>query len=158
MIKIPKITPPRVVKEKIVTPTKIKAQDSDIKARLDTQDIKQEVKKENIQNIKDYYYDIVYYQYKLLEERFNFNNMCKKYEAIYNSVFGPLTRFNNTVVMGSFVFGLILFFPIYFGMKKFVVMYRERLEEKIKKWKIVQMISGSKIFQLYEKIRDLGGN
>lgn len=80
------------------------------------------------------------------------------YEAIYNSVFGPLTRFNNTVVMGSFVSGLILFFPIYFGMKKFVVMYRERLEEKIKKWKIVQMINGSKMFQLYEKIRDLGGN
>jgi len=80
------------------------------------------------------------------------------WEAIYNSVFGPLTRFYNTVVMGSFVSGLILFLPIYFGMKKFVLLYRERLEEKIKKWKIVQVINGSKMFQFYEKVRDLGGN
>ncbi|NOZ60972.1 MAG: TIGR03546 family protein [Calditrichaeota bacterium] len=80
------------------------------------------------------------------------------WEVIYNSVFGPLTRFYNTVVMGSFVSGLILFFPIYFGMKKFVVSYREKFEEKIKKWKIVQVISGSKVFQFYEKVRDLGGN
>jgi uncharacterized protein (TIGR03546 family) len=67
---------------------------------------------------------------------------------------GPLTRFNNTVVMGSFVSGLILFTPVYFGMKKLVVAYREGLEAKIKKWKVVQMITGSKLWQWYERIRD----
>ena len=79
------------------------------------------------------------------------------WESVYNSIFGPLTQFYNTTTMGSFIGGLILYFPIYYGMKKFVVVYREKLEARIKKWKIVQAIKGSKLFQLYEKIRDLGG-
>ena len=79
------------------------------------------------------------------------------WETLYNMPFAPLSRFNNTVVMGSFVGGLILFLPIFFGMKKFVLVYRSQLEARITKWKIVQMIKGSKIVSLYEKIRDIGG-
>jgi len=74
---------------------------------------------------------------------------------LYNMPVAPLTRFNNTVVMGSFIGGLVLFVPAYFGMKKFVVAYREGLEAKIKQWKIVQVITGSKVWQWYERIRDL---
>ncbi len=83
--------------------------------------------------------------------------MQNTWEAIYNIPLGPLSRFNNTVVMGSFVSGIILFFPVFFGMKILVVAYRERLEERMKKWKIVQAIKGSKLFNLYVKIRDIGG-
>lgn len=79
------------------------------------------------------------------------------WEALYNSVFGPLTRFYNTISLGSFAGGLILFLPVFFGMKKFVVLYREKLEVRVKKSKIVQAITGSKLFQTYEKIRDIGG-
>lgn len=73
---------------------------------------------------------------------------------LYNMPVGPLTRFNNTVVMGSFISGLALFLPFYFGMKKLVVAYREGLEAKIKQWKIVQIITGSKAWQWYERLRD----
>jgi len=73
---------------------------------------------------------------------------------LYNMPVAPLTRFNNTVVMGSFIGGLVLFAPVYFGMKKLVVAYREGLEAKIKKWKIVQVVTGSKVWQWYERIRD----
>jgi uncharacterized protein (TIGR03546 family) len=73
---------------------------------------------------------------------------------LYNLPVAPLTRFNNTVVMGSFVGGLVLFAPVYFGMKKFVVAYRQGLEARIKKWKIVQVITGSKLWQWYERLRD----
>jgi uncharacterized protein (TIGR03546 family) len=79
------------------------------------------------------------------------------WEGIYNNPLGPLTRFNNTVVMGSFVAGLVLVLPVFFLMKKLVIVYRENLEDRIKKWKIVQAIKGSKLVQLYERIRDLGG-
>ena len=79
------------------------------------------------------------------------------WESIYNTPLGPVSRFNNTVVMGSFVSGLILFFPIFLGMKKLVIAYRSGLEEKINKWKIVQLFKGSKIFKMYVKIRDIGG-
>jgi uncharacterized protein (TIGR03546 family) len=73
---------------------------------------------------------------------------------LYNMPVGPLTRFNNTVAMGSFIGGLVLFVPVYVGMKKFVVIYRERLEARIKNWKVVQIITGSKIWQWYERLRD----
>ena len=79
------------------------------------------------------------------------------WEWLYNTPIGPLSRFNNTVVLGSFISGLILLIPIYWGMTKLVVAYRSGLEERIKKWKIIQAITGSKLFQLYQKIRDIGG-
>ncbi len=76
---------------------------------------------------------------------------------LYNLPIAPLTRYNNTVVMGSFLSGLLLIFPVYFGMKEFVVLYRSRIEERIKQWRIVQMISGSQLIRVYRHIRDLGG-
>ncbi|NUO81204.1 TIGR03546 family protein [candidate division KSB1 bacterium] len=78
------------------------------------------------------------------------------WEALYNLPVAPLSRFNNTVVMGSFLGGLVLFAPVYVGMKKLVVSYRSGLEERIKKWKVVQSLRGSKIVEWYVKIRDLG--
>ena len=79
------------------------------------------------------------------------------WESLYNMPAAPLSRFNNTVVMGSFLGGLVLTIPAFFGMKKLVVAYRSGLEERIKKWKIVQIITGSKIVKLYTKIRNIGG-
>jgi len=79
------------------------------------------------------------------------------WESLYNMYLGPLTRFYNTFVMGSLLGGLVLVFPVFWGMKKLVIVYREKLEERIKKWKIVQVLKGSKLVQLYEKIRDFGG-
>lgn len=77
------------------------------------------------------------------------------WETLYNLPVAPLTRFNNTVVMGSFVFGIVTVIPVYFGMRKFVLVYRSGLEERIKKWKIVKMITGSKLYGLYTKIREI---
>lgn len=48
------------------------------------------------------------------------------YTTLYNMPLAPLTKFNNTVVMGSFVVALLLFVPTYFGMKYFIVKYREK--------------------------------
>jgi len=82
------------------------------------------------------------------------NTLQGLWTKLYNMPVAPLTRFNNTVVMGSFLGGLVLFAPVYFGMKKLVVAYREGLEAKIKKWKLVQVITGSKMWQWYERLRD----
>ena len=76
--------------------------------------------------------------------------------SLYNAPIAPLTRFNNTVVMGSSLCSLILFLPIYFGMKHFVVAYRARIGSKIEKWKIYQLISTSAPVRWYEKIKNLG--
>jgi uncharacterized protein (TIGR03546 family) len=71
-------------------------------------------------------------------------------------VFG-LSNFNNTVVMGSLITSLVLLIPIYFLIKKFIVLYREKLEARFLKLKIVQLVRGSRIYSFYEKIKNLGG-
>jgi uncharacterized protein (TIGR03546 family) len=76
--------------------------------------------------------------------------------TLYNAPIAPLTRFNNTIVMGSFVCALIFFTPIYFGMKKFVVAYRSTVGKNIEKMKIYQVISKSWVVRTYRRVRDLG--
>jgi uncharacterized protein (TIGR03546 family) len=76
--------------------------------------------------------------------------------ALYNAPIAPLTRFNNTVVMGSLVSALILFAPLYFGMKKFVVAYRATLGVRMHKMKIYQIIDRSSLVQWYKRVRSLG--
>ncbi|HWP81824.1 MAG TPA: TIGR03546 family protein [Bacteroidota bacterium] len=77
--------------------------------------------------------------------------------SLYNAPIAPLTRFNNTVVMGSFVAALVLAFPVFAGMKQFVIAYRSHIAARIEKWKIYQVISKSWIVRWYERIRNIGG-
>jgi uncharacterized protein (TIGR03546 family) len=79
------------------------------------------------------------------------------YTFLYNAPVAPLSKFNNTVVIGSFVSALILFTPVYFGMKFFIVEYRKHLGAKVHKWKIYQAINKSTMYSWYQKIRNLGG-
>lgn len=76
---------------------------------------------------------------------------------MYNAPIAPLTRFNNTVVMGSFVVALAAFLPIYFGMQKLVLAYRTHIGEKVEQWKIFQVLKKSALVKWYEKIRNMGG-
>jgi uncharacterized protein (TIGR03546 family) len=76
---------------------------------------------------------------------------------MYNAPVAPLTRFNNTVVMGSFAAALVLFLPVYAGMKRFVVAYRTHIHSRVEKWKIYQILNRSSLVKWYQKIRDLRG-
>jgi uncharacterized protein (TIGR03546 family) len=74
---------------------------------------------------------------------------------LYNAPLAPLTNFNNTVVMGSFITALILFLPVYIGMKKLTVLYRKKLYSKIRKLKIYEALRNNDIIKWYMKIRDM---
>ena len=76
--------------------------------------------------------------------------------VLYNLSVAPFTRFNNTVVMGSLLCSLVLMIPNYFLFKAFVIRYRESWSVTIQKWKIVQILKGSKIVRFYLKIKDMG--
>jgi uncharacterized protein (TIGR03546 family) len=75
---------------------------------------------------------------------------------LYNLPLVALSRYNNTVVTGSLAIALIITLPFYFMAKIGVIYYRENIDSKIQKWKLVQAIKGSKIYSFYEKIRNLG--
>ncbi len=75
--------------------------------------------------------------------------------GLYNAPIAPLTRFNNTVVLGSLLGGLVLFLPVYLGMKRFVLAYRTHLHTRIEKWKIYQVISKSTLVRWYDRVKNL---
>jgi uncharacterized protein (TIGR03546 family) len=74
---------------------------------------------------------------------------------LYNASVAPLTRFNNTIVMGSFVFSLIAFVPAYLLFRKFVVVYRSSWNEKLQKVKFFRILKGTKFVKLYFKLKNL---
>jgi len=75
---------------------------------------------------------------------------------LYNVPVLSLSKFNNTVVMGSLVSSIILMIPVYFLVKIGIINYREKIDVKIKNWKFIKYIKATKIYSMYEKIRDLG--
>lgn len=72
---------------------------------------------------------------------------------LYNIPIAPLTRFNNTVVLGSLITGLALIFPNYLWFKKVVELYREHFAQRVDQFKIMRFIKGSGWYQTYQKIK-----
>lgn len=68
---------------------------------------------------------------------------------LYNTPVVPWTRFNNTLVLGSFATGLALVLPAFFAFRWGVVKYRERILTAVRKWKITQILKASKLYGLY---------
>jgi uncharacterized protein (TIGR03546 family) len=77
--------------------------------------------------------------------------------TLYNAPIAPLTRFNNTIVMGSLAVALAAFLPMYIGMKRFVIAYRSHVGSKIEQSKIYKTIKKSTLVQWYLRIRDMAG-
>jgi uncharacterized protein (TIGR03546 family) len=76
--------------------------------------------------------------------------------AIVNSPILALSNLNNTVVLGSLLISLLLIIPIFLLAKQGVLLYRKHLAEKIKKLKLGRMVMGSKLYNIYHKISNLG--
>lgn len=72
--------------------------------------------------------------------------------TLYNTPVVPWTRFNNTLVLGSLLFSLLIFYPLFLVTTRFVVAYREKVVAAASKWKIVQILKVSKIYSLYENL------
>jgi len=53
------------------------------------------------------------------------------FRLLYETPFVGLTRFNNSVVAGSFAAGIVLYFPAYLLFLKAVTSYRDKLQPKI---------------------------
>jgi uncharacterized protein (TIGR03546 family) len=87
----------------------------------------------------------------------NVQGLAPLWTWLYNAPIAPLSRFYNTVVMGSLAASLVLVLPIYLAMKRFVIAYRTHIHSRVERWKIYTVIHRSTLFQWYEKIRDLKG-
>ena len=62
------------------------------------------------------------------------------FTTMYNMPFVPFTRFNNTLVAGGIVGGIVLWLPVFLIFMGFVPLYRNTLGPKIRESKIVKFI------------------
>ena len=69
--------------------------------------------------------------------------------SLYNMPVVPFTNFNNSVVLGSFVFWLVTLVPFYFLWKWAVMRYREKVYERLKEMRFFQLITASKLYTTY---------
>lgn len=76
------------------------------------------------------------------------------WKKLYNMPIIPYTKFNNTVVLGSFVISILLFVPIYIISKKFINFYRQNLKSRIEQWKIIKLLNVSSIYSFIKKYND----
>jgi uncharacterized protein (TIGR03546 family) len=73
--------------------------------------------------------------------------------ALANTPGMPLTNFNNSVVLGSFVSWVVLWLPIFFLARWLVVKYRVHVYERLKKMKFFQALAASKLYNYYTMFR-----
>lgn len=76
---------------------------------------------------------------------------------MYNSDILILSRFNNTIILGSFVSGVLLMPMLFFPAKKGVIKYRTTVLAFFEKLKIVKMIKGSRLYGWYARYAEWRG-
>jgi len=77
---------------------------------------------------------------------------------MYNMPIVPLTRFNNSIVMGSAVLGFLLAIPAFFIFKNLIIRYRMTVVARFKQTKIWKIWSGTTLFKWYTTYDNLYGN
>ncbi len=73
--------------------------------------------------------------------------------ALANTPVVPLTNFNNTVVLGSFVAWAVLAIPIYFLARGGVDRYRSRIYARLKETRVFQALTASQLYNFYRLFR-----
>ena len=76
------------------------------------------------------------------------------YTLLYNLPLVSYSNFNNTIVMGAFVLGLILWFPLYLLFKIIVKLYRRKIAPRIAESKFVKAL---KKVPILSKITKMAG-
>ncbi|MCL2761878.1 MAG: TIGR03546 family protein [Treponema sp.] len=73
------------------------------------------------------------------------------FTSMYNMPFVPFTKFNNTLVTGGLIAGIVLFVPTYFVLLPIINVYRNTLAPKIRNLKIVKTITKFPLFSVIDK-------
>ena len=70
--------------------------------------------------------------------------------SMYNMPIVPLTNFNNTIVLGSLVFALLCFVPLFLATRWAVARYRATIGERVRQSKFYRAVMASKVYNVYK--------
>jgi uncharacterized protein (TIGR03546 family) len=76
--------------------------------------------------------------------------------SMYNMPFVPFTKFNNTLVAGGLVSGVVLFIPAFVLFMFLIPLYRNTVAPAIRKLKFVQAIAKSPFMMFIDKFVSSG--
>jgi hypothetical protein len=68
-----------------------------------------------------------------------------------------LSALTASVLMGSLLFSLLLFVPVYLILNLMIRQYRERVLEWIRKTRIMKAFTASKLYRVYHSLSQWGG-
>lgn len=77
--------------------------------------------------------------------------------TMYNVPLLPMTRFNNSINMGSFIISIILCPILFFIFKKLILQYRTKVVQSFEQSKFWKLFKSSKFYFWYSKYHDLYG-
>jgi uncharacterized protein (TIGR03546 family) len=72
--------------------------------------------------------------------------------SLYNSTIWRIQKFNNSIVMGGFIFAVLFFIPLLLLTNALIRRYREHVLAWVRKTKIMKMITASDFYSYYEKV------
>ena len=75
------------------------------------------------------------------------------FTSLYNMPIVPLTNFNNTVVLGSLVFALVFFVPLFLMTRWAVARYRVTVGARVRQSKFYRAVMASKVYNVYKMFR-----
>ena len=73
--------------------------------------------------------------------------------SLYNTPIIPLTNFNNTVVLGSLVFALLFFVPLFLATRWAVTRYRATIGERVRQSRWYRALTASKLYNVYQMFK-----
>ncbi len=76
---------------------------------------------------------------------------------LYNMPIIPYTRFNNSIIIGSFLFAVLLSPFFYFGFIKLIQKYRTTIVQKFESSKAWKAFKSTRFYIWYSKYQDLYG-
>lgn len=76
-------------------------------------------------------------------------SLSSLWTALYNMPIVPLTRFNNSIVMGSGIVAILLFPVIFFVSRSLILKYRETVVARFKETKVWKAVKATSLYQWY---------
>jgi uncharacterized protein (TIGR03546 family) len=73
--------------------------------------------------------------------------------SLYNTPIVPLTNFNNTVVLGSLVFAVLLSVPLFFALRVAIIRYRATIGARVRQSRFYRAVMASKVYNVYKMFR-----
>jgi uncharacterized protein (TIGR03546 family) len=79
------------------------------------------------------------------------------FTTLYHLPLIPLTRFNNSVVMGSGLIGFTLALPLFFGFRLFILQYRQQVLSRFQSSRFWKLWVTTSFYKWYLKYDELYG-